>query len=642
MCGICGIINIDKASPVDQRELTRMRDAMAHRGPDDKGTYFNVGVGLAHRRLSIIDVEGGHQPICNEDKSIWCVFNGEIYNYQRIRDGLLKNGHRFATNTDTEILVHLYEEYETEFISKLQGMFAFAIWDSNKNRLFAARDRLGIKPFYYSIYFRRFVFASEIKAIFQCDRFEKNVNIDCVPEYLIYRFVAGDKTFIKGIHTLLPGHWLIWDRQKLTVTRYWSIFDSVAENSDYTQREALLKFDHLLKTSVKRRLISDVPLGTLNSGGVDSSIVTAYASEMKSEPINSFSVGFKDPEYDESYYASIVSDKFGTNHHSLILNQEKFAEYLPLCVWYNDEPLNHANSIPIFLICRLAKRHVSVLLSGEGADEVFGGYPRYWLFLLHDWFPAIIRKAMLIGVSEFSGHYASKLKNYLAMSDHDALLLNSAFVLPSSITDLLGNKSKYTFSPYRESVVDFASRHTKTFVDKGLCLDIHTYLISILQRKDRMSMAAGVEARVPFLDHELVEFGMSLPCHYKLSFRNLRTKSILKSLASKKLPNEIINRKKSGFGIPINKWLINRNGLRPFINLLFDKRFEERGIFNQRAIKTVVKDHLAGKVDYSDLLWPLINLELWFQLFIDKNACESDAKQLAKEIMGTKAYHYED
>jgi asparagine synthase (glutamine-hydrolysing) len=639
MCGICGIINADRSNAVDKKELIRIRDTMSHRGPDDKGIYISGGVGLAHLRLSIIDVEGGHQPICNEDKSIWCVYNGEIYNYQSVRDRLVRNGHKFATNTDTEILVHLYEEDGTEFLSKLQGMFAFVIWDSNKDKIFAARDRLGIKPFYYSIHLNRFIFASEIKAILQCERFKKIANIDCIPEYLIFRFIAGDKTFIKGIYSLLPGHWLVWDHQKLTINQYWSIYDRRPEMSGYTQTEILRKLDHLLSTSVERRLISDVPLGTLNSGGVDSSIVTAYASEMKNEPVNSFSVGFEDLEYDESYYASIVSDKFGTNHHSLILSQEKFAEYLPLCIWYNDEPLNHANSVPIYLICRLAKRYVSVILSGEGADEIFGGYPRYWLFMLQDLFPLIIRRALMIGVSKIPGHYASKLRNYLPMSDYDALLLNSAFVLPSSIKDLLGYKSKCTFSPYRESVIDFASRHAETFVDKGLCLDIHTYLISILQRKDRMSMAAGVEARVPFLDHELVEFGMSLPCHYKLSLRNLRTKSILKSLASKKLPNEIINRKKSGFGIPINKWLINRNGLRPFINLLFDKRFEERGIFNQRKIKNIVNEHLAGKVDHSDLLWPLINLELWFQIFIDKNGCESDAKILSKEFMDAKAYY---
>ena len=279
-----------------------MRDAMTHRGPDDKGVYINEGVGLAHRRLSIIDVEGGHQPICNEDKSIWCVFNGEIYNYQSVRDRLVRNGHKFATNTDTEIIVHLYEEDGFEFLSKLQGMFAFVIWDSNKDKIFAARDRLGIKPFYYSIHFNRFIFASEIKAILQCERFEKIANIDRIPEYLVFRFIAGDKTFIKGIHSLLPGHWLVWNRRKLTTNQYWSMYDGGAAMTDYTQREALSKFEHLLSTSIKRRLISDVPLGTLNSGGVDSSIVTAYASEMKNEPVNSFSVGFEDPEFDESYY----------------------------------------------------------------------------------------------------------------------------------------------------------------------------------------------------------------------------------------------------------------------------------------------------------------------------------------------------
>ncbi len=630
MCGICGIIHSDPDQQSDQEELIRMRDCMAHRGPDGSGIYVDGHVGLCHRRLSIIDVESGQQPMSNEDKTVWVVFNGEIYNFKDIRNELIKNGHNFKTVCDTEILVHLYEDFGPEFLNKLQGMFSFAIWDSRRNILFAARDRLGIKPFYYILNNHTFYFASEIKALLHCKEIFREINYDAILEFLTFRFVSGSKTLFKDIKSLIPGHALLLKKNTLKIFKYWSV---ESEHSlVINEKQALDKLDYLMEKSIRCRLMSDVPLGTLNSGGVDSSLVTAYASEMKIQPVNTYSVVFDEFDFDESSYAEKVSKKFGTHHHTFRITSEEFARNLPLCIWHNDEPLNHANSVPIYLICNLAKNKVTVLLTGEGADEIFGGYPRYWLLKLHDLFPCSIRKFISAACKVIPGHYSSKLRNYLLMNEDDSLLLNSSFQFPKDLVSLFTNRPQHTIFPYRSSVIQESSKFYKSLAEKGLYMDLQTYLVSILQRMDRMSMAARVEARVPFLDHELVQFAMTLPQSWKLNFFKYKTKTILKKLAIKRLPNEIVFRKKSGFGIPVSQWLRDDKSLGAYLELLTSQKFQQRGIFRPDAVKSLVEEHRVGSNDHGEILWELINLELWFQLFIDRIASLHDAQEIGASL----------
>ena len=634
MCGICGIINADRAKRVQESELVKMRDVMSPRGPDDAGMYIDGSAGFAHRRLSIIDLANGHQPMCNEDGTIWVVFNGEIYNFKTIRDELISNGHKFTTNSDTEVLLHLYEEYGTGFPKYLQGMFAFGIWDSKNQRFFAARDRLGIKPFYYSVSRERIVFASEIKSILKCEGVTREANYDLIPEYLIFRFIAGEETLFKGIKSLLPGCTLIWERGNVATRKYWRLPVKHTENEQLSIEKALMQFDYLLGNSVRRRLLSDVPLGTLNSGGLDSSLVTAYAAEMKQDRLNTYSIGFGERKYDESGYASLVSDRFRTTHHPLAVSALEFARALPVCAWYNDEPLNHANSVLILLICKLAKERVTVLLTGEGADELLGGYPRYWLLVMQRWLPRIIRTAVALGLTSVNGHYSRKLKEFLPMSNHESLLFNSSFVIPQSVRCVLKKRTEEFSFRYRNAILEDAQKVVESLLQSALQLDIHTYLVSILHRMDRMSMAASVEARIPFLDHELVEFSMGIPDNWKMSIPRLNTKAFLKKLAVKKLPRAIVFRKKSGFGVPVSQWLKDPKGLKPFLNLLLNKRCRERGIFDVNAVESIIGNHLYNGEDHSELLWNLINLELWFELFIDRIPSQQTAEDFGREILG--------
>ena len=623
MCGICGIVHADSDRQLDNSELIAMRDMMTHRGPDDAGVYIDGQAGLGHRRLSIVDLEGGHQPLANENNKIWIVFNGEIYNFKQLQTELLEKGHRFRTNCDTEVLVHLYEENGPDMLQKLQGMFAFAIWDSSRQRLFAARDRLGIKPFYYTLANNTLYFASEIKAILKCQGIKREINREFIPEYLVFRFVSGEDTLYKGIKSLLPGHSFIWENGTLNGFKYWEIDPHSFGATSLSKQQALEKLDHLLYRSVERRLMSDVPLGTMNSGGIDSSLVTAYASELTNEPVNTYSVGFSEAEYDESQYAQIVSDKFATNHHALICTPEEFARNLPLAIWYNDEPLNHANSVPISLICKLAKNKVTVVLTGEGADEIFGGYPRYWLLKIHDMLSPPLRGFLRTSLKCIPGHYSNKLENFLKLSTKDALLLNSSFVQPNQIEAITGEKLLCSSFHFRNSGISGVKINISS-AEQALYLDLQTYLISILHRMDKMSMAARVEARVPFLDHELVEFVMTLPMSWKLNFFAGKTKSILKTLARKRLPQQIVYRKKSGFGLPLAHWLRDNKSLGSYLDLLTGKKFLERQLVEPAMVISMVKEHQVGEKDYSDILWELINLELWCEIFIDQVLTEQE------------------
>jgi asparagine synthase (glutamine-hydrolysing) len=618
MCGICGIVNIHEEDHVAENVLVRMRDCMSHRGPDDWGLYINKNVGLGFRRLSIIDLKYGHQPMCNEDGSVWIVFNGEIYNHDDIRKELISRGHIFRTRADTESIIHLYEEEGVRGIEKLNGMFAIALWDSQKAALVMARDRLGIKPLYYTFTENGIVFGSEIKAILENDTVKRGLNAGCLAEYLTFRYIANEKTLFENVVCLRPGHVLLFQNGKTTLRKYWDLPDSLDE-AVISKDEAVNGLEELLKNSVKLRLMSDVPLGAFCSGGVDSSLVTAMASQQSDLRLNTFSVGFHESDYDESAFAKMVSEKYSTIHHPLRIDNAAFAESLPSLVWHNDEPLNHANSVQIYHISKLAKETVTVVLTGEGADELFAGYPRYLIArtcrnILT--MPRVLRNLLGIAASLTPSRRMRKLGLFLPRDIDEIVVFNSFYVKQTLIRTILDIEYDYRqIIDSRISLLDTRAFSPDKMLDTLLYLELKTYLASILNRQDKMSMAAGIEARVPFLDHRLVEYGLRIPLKYKLT--GLETKAVVKKLAERMLPREIVYRRKSGFGVPVPSWLRDKKGLGRYLELLSEPRFKQRGYFKPALVERLVAEHLAKRDDHSDILWELINLELWLRAFID-------------------------
>jgi len=613
MCGIVGALYHDPKRVCSERMIVEMRDSMAHRGPDDYGIYLDGSLGFGHRRLSIIGLTTGHQPLANEDNTLWIVFNGEIYNYKQIRKQLVQRGHIFKSESDTEVILHLYEEQGEDCVHELNGMFAFAIWDTKRKELFLARDRVGIKPLYYAPTSDAFLFSSEIKALFKSDCLVPECNTEAIPEYYLYRNVAGERSLFKGVFSLLPGHRMKVHRGQLDIQEYWSPFPEQI-NSSISYREAQEELTALLQDSVKIRMMSEVPLGTFCSGGIDSSLVTAIAAQQVSQPINTFSVGFHEASYDETRYAQMVSGKYATNHHEVKLNSREFADLLPTMVWHNDEPLNFANSVQIFAISKLAKEHVTVVLTGEGADELFAGYPRYQIPLLVAALrkiPQFIIPLLKIAAKLTSDHRIKKLLSFSNSTVHDAVLFNTALPHYNHAEKLFSSK-EIKYLAYRlESLVK-----TENLNDPILqisILDQLTYLVSILYRQDKMSMAAGIESRVPFLDYRIVEFSNALPRPFKL--KRGKRKRIIQDIALSFLPEEIITRKKSGFGVPLKNWINGKNGLGEMTSDLI--YHNQSDILDERInLKKILNDHLDGLQDNSEILWTSINLLIWEQLFL--------------------------
>ncbi len=606
MCGICGIIYKDLNKKVFYDTLIKMRDKMIHRGPDDCGIYVNKNVGLAHRRLSIIDIESGHQPMSNEDGSIWITYNGEIYNFNEIKTELKAKGHIFTTHSDTEVIIHAYEEYGIDCIHQLNGMFSFAIWDSNEKILILVRDRLGIKPLYYAIWDGGLIFASEIKSILEYQGFPKEVNTSVIKEYITFRFISGKETLFKKVFNLLPGHMLIWRNGSVSIKKYWDInFEQEIIDNELFIIEEL---DILLRDSVYKRLISDVPLGTFNSGGIDSSLITALVCRYKKEPVHTFSVGFYEKEFDESSFAQLISNIYNTKHHMIKIDQREFAELLPKMIYHNDEPLCHPNSVLIYCISKLAKNYVTVVLTGEGSDELFAGYPRYFIPIID----TLLKKFpwalfCLKSLSIFiKSHRIKKIIEFASMNEDSTIMFNSSFVSPHLLNRLFGLKT--TEFKYRYNMMHVNSKITD-ILTKLFFLDLKTYLVSILIRQDKMSMAAGIESRVPFLDHRIVEFTYKISSTLKIC--KVRTKYILKKYAKKYLPSLIINRKKSGFGVPLSSWLRNDKSLGQYLNLIYKS---ESGLYDKNIVCNLLKEKLDN--DICELIWALINLELWYQIFI--------------------------
>jgi asparagine synthase (glutamine-hydrolysing) len=618
MCGICGILYEDPSIEVDRARLIDMRDRMTHRGPDGAGVLVEPGVGLGHRRLSIVDVAGGHQPLSNEDGSLWIVFNGEIYNHESLRQRLIGKGHTFRTRSDTEAIVHLYEEYGPDCLEHLNGMFAFAIWDRRARRLFLARDRMGVKPLYYWQGQGAFVFGSEIKSLLAWDFVRTSLRSEAIPEYLVFRHLTGDHTFFEGIRTLEPGHCMTLSAAGTVKHRYWHLpFGDESARASLDDR--VEELDHLLQDSVKLRLMSEVPLGTYCSGGVDSSLVTAYTSRLTTTALNTFSVGFEDPDYDESEQARLAARVCGTTHHPLTVSEQMFADTLPQAIWFHDQPLNHPNSVPILLLSRLAKKSVTVMLSGEGSDELFGGYPRYRMLRIRKalgGIPAGLATPTQRLLGKLRARRLEKLVGALARPLAEMLVANAAFVDEKTARSVCHLERDWRW-PGRYARLAEARSHGADPFAWLFYLDLTQYLVSLLDRQDKMSMAAGIESRVPFLDYRVVQLALRTGADQKVSVS--ASKILVKRLAERYLPKKIIYQRKSGFGVPLARWFRNRRGLGRYLDYFASAAFRQRGTWNAPAVDRLVDEHTAGRKDHSEMLWVLLNLELWSATYLDRD-----------------------
>jgi asparagine synthase (glutamine-hydrolysing) len=608
MCGIAGIVYKDSSRPCDSDVVTAMRDVFTYRGPDDAGLYVDGPVGLGHRRLSIIDLGGGHQPMTETRGALWIIFNGEIYNYRPLRDMLIAKGYQFKTHSDTEVILNLYAEFGERSVEHLNGMFAFAIWDRERRGLFLVRDRMGVKPLYYADTREAFVFASEVKALFASGQVSPVCREEALSEYLLFRQVAGDEGLFRGIKSLPPGCSMMVEDGRTRISRYWSPRPPV-ERAAIGYEAALQRLGELLEDSVRLRLISDVPVGTFCSGGVDSSLVTALAAKLKGSGVNTFSIGFDEPDYDESVYAEMVAKHCRTQHHQLRVGNEEFAELFPTMVWHNDEPLDFANSIQIFALSRLAKQHVTVVLTGEGSDELFTGYPRYRipdLVRLYRYLPAPMRR---LAASLVNDHRLAKLERYASVEPSDVLLYNASYLPPAVLKQTCSQLGAFDLSFRRECLAATAELGLESAARASL-LDQETFLIGILHRQDKMSMAASIESRVPFMDYRIVEFANSLPAEHKL--RGGTGKALVKDLARTFLPEEVVARRKSGFGVPLARWFRANKGMGERLAAF---AANPPDLFDREAVRRLVAEHRAGTHDHSELLWTALNLGTWRETF---------------------------
>ena len=615
MCGICGIYYTDPERHVDHATIVAMRDSMTHRGPDDEGVLLDGPLGFGHRRLSIIDLSTGHQPMSNEDDSVWIVFNGEIYNFEELRRELRVLGHRFRTTSDTETILHAYEEFGLEAVQRFNGMFAIALWDRRNSRLTLIRDRLGVKPLYWTQTRDGLIFASEVKGILASGLVASEPDLSGISEYLHFRFVAGDRTLFKGIHSLMPGELLVASRGQVTRHLYWDVPLSPHQRLRRRQEEVEEEALTLLRDSVRLRLISDVPVGTFCSGGLDSSFVSALASQQSPGRIKTFCVGFPQTPYDESDHAARVANHIGGEHHVLQVTGKEFADLLPFAAWLNDEPLNHPNSLPILSLSEFCREHVKVVLTGEGADELLGGYPRYWIIRWldgEDWFSHLVQMASRIPVL-LRSRRLDRLLHAQTLTPFDRVIWNAAFFQKKSIPWLDEANADGLDLAYRKQCFDHASASGVHPVDVLAYLDLKTYLVSILNRQDKMSMGAGIESRVPFLDYRFVEFCMSLPVSIRVG--RWRRKALLKKIATPFLPPGISHRAKSGFGVPLDLWFRQSEALGRYLDLIYDSSIAQRMGWEKSTLCDIVDAHVTRRTNVGELLWELLCLELWYRTF---------------------------
>jgi asparagine synthase (glutamine-hydrolysing) len=629
MCGIVGFLT-SKAADIPEREILRkMRDALIHRGPDDLGEYIRTPdeqgpfVFFGHRRLSIIDLGTGHQPLSNEDETVWVVLNGEIYNFQELKNRLEILGHQFKTRSDTEVIAHAYEEYKEHCFQYFNGMFAIGIWDEKRKQLVLARDRLGKKPLYYSCINGDFLFASELKAMMLYPAFPRKVDPVSLAKYLFFEFIPSPHTIFKEAKKIPAASYLVWDNKGIGVRQYWSPFEPQKRENNLSEVEAELRIMELLTESVKRRLISDVPLGVFLSGGIDSSTITALAQKEVPGKIKTFSIGFEDPSFDESKYASLASRYIGTEHHEQTMTPDDLLNIVPRLPEILDEPMADASILPTYLLSKFTRGHVTVALGGDGGDELFAGYPTYlahkfamqygrYLEVLH---PAISFLGNLLPVSDDNISFDFKVKRFLSGIGYPDGIRNSVWLGSFPFAENQRVLSPEVLSQFsQDRLAEDIYLHEGEYpyndrITKLQYLDLKLYFQeSVLVKVDRASMACSLEVRAPFLDFELVEFVMNLPSTLKL--KGFTSKYILKKAMKNWIPDNVINRPKKGFGVPIGKWVKGP------LNTLFREMLAYDRIRGERFLKPeyvdqLLQDHLLNKRDNRKQLWTLLVWELW-------------------------------
>jgi asparagine synthase (glutamine-hydrolysing) len=629
MCGICGIVALRNDQPIDQHLLQQMNDTIRHRGPDDAGYFCDDTAGLAMRRLSIIDLNTGHQPISNEDGTIWIVFNGEIYNYRELRQKLEQKGHVFTTQTDTETIVHAYEEYGDDCVQHLNGMFAFAIWDQKKRRLFLTRDRLGIKPLYYHASLQQLVFGSELKAVMANPAVPRDIDFTALDQFLTLEYVPTPRSIFQEVKKLPPGHSLVAEKGQIRLNCYWNVdFENVTVPQN--EVDCVDALTDLIRDAVKIRLVADVPLGAFLSGGIDSSTIVAFMSETADTQVQTFSVGFGDPTYNELPYARMVAEHFNTRHYEEFLEPD-ITVLVPRLVRQYDEPFGDFSSFPTYLVSEMARRQVKVVLSGDGGDEIFGGYDTYLAQKMdasvYRYLPRYVRQQALprllaaVPPRPAKKGLINKSKRFVEGAALDPALQHARWMMfmdeadkarlyrPHLRAALNGDSPQALIKHYFQEV------HSRDPLAQQQYVDVKTYLVDdILTKVDRMSMATSLEARVPLLDYRIVNFALNLPPHLKLNGRD--TKVILRQVMANRLPAAVLDKPKEGFSIPLKHWL--RHELRPLMHdLLSPDRLKQRGYFDPDCVAHWIQEHEARRANHSHRLWSLMVFELWQRQMID-------------------------
>jgi len=630
MCGITGFVTLAPGG-LAEGVLRRMTEVIHHRGPDDSGYYIDSFASLGHRRLSIIDLSTGQQPMFNEDRSLCIIFNGEIFNHAQLRPALEAAGHRYQSKSDTETILHLYEQHGPNCVSQLRGMFAFVIWNARDRTLFCARNRLGIKPFYYYWDGKLFAFASEIKALLQHPAISPVFEESRLTEYLAFGYASDDRTFFAGIRKLMPGHWLRIGPGGLEIQRYWEIPVPPAPYPSRHDQSWISECRTRLEETVQMRLMSDVPLGMFLSGGVDSSAIAALMSRMVAGPVKTFAVGYREPEFSELSYAATVARAIGTDHHEVVIGMDDFFGALPKLIWHEDEPIVWPSSVSLYFVSKLASEHVKVVLTGEGADELFGGYNRYGYYVgnsawmnryaqvpegLRAWVRAIVADSSLLTASARRKLSHTLLGREANLESFYLDNFYSAFSWQEQ-RQLLRHPTVAAQNPYESFLKRWTARDGSTLLSRLLYADQKTYLVELLMKQDQMSMASSIESRVPFLDHPLVEFASSVPDTLKI--RDGAGKYILKQAVRDLLPESIISRRKMGFPTPLRAWLASA-AAKPIIETLRDPEGLIAHYFNRRALDELLLRHQSGTVDATDRIWRLINLQLWGQAFLSGRA----------------------
>lgn len=623
MCGIAGFIT-DEAWCQDGRVLQRMATTLVHRGPDDEG-YFETlsrdgrfAIGLAHRRLSIIDLAAGHQPMGNEDGSIQVVFNGEIYNYRSLRDELLRCGHRFATHSDTETIVHAYEEWGTACVERFSGMFAFALWDATRQRMFFARDHFGKKPFYFSRNGETLLFGSEIKALLACGHQSSEVDFCALADYFSYRYVPAPATLFRGIHKLMPGTWALWEDGHFVERRYYQPPDHGPVEHDTRCPDPVGTFLDHLDRAVEMRMVSDVPFGAFLSGGIDSSAVVGLMSRHSTMPVRTFSIGFAEAAYSELDFARTVAGQFRTDHHELIVSEGDIMEHLPALIRFRDAPVAEPSDIPIYLLAREAARTVKMVLTGEGADEMLGGYPKHvWerYAATYHRFPGFFRHSIvepLVNALPYRFHRAKTAIASLALVKPGERL--PRWFGAMSPTDRCRLVALHPPSQNHGAAYPFQIVPGNSALRSILYFDQTSWLPdNLLERGDRMTMAASIEARMPFMDRELLEFVTRLPDTWRV--RGRTTKAVLRDAMKRLLPEEILSRPKIGFRVPVNEWF--QGPMRDYLHdHLLGPDSRTRDYYRPQALRQTLQEHVDGRQNHEKLLWALLNLEIWHRQYV--------------------------